>query len=333
MAANLIGLLSRYLLLCAGLILLNFFLPRLLPSDPLAFSSGEGVDVAVPLSVAARAQLRSYYHLDRPLRRQLVSYLGDLSRGDLGQSISRPAPVSDLIGDRLPWTVGLLFGSLGIAAIGGTVAGVVSGWAAGRPRDRFLVSVAGVLVAVPEFLIAIGLLLVFSVGLGWFPLFGGKTSFAEFGEGPAATTRRALDVLRHLTLPAATLVLANTSAFLLLARDTAVGLRHEPWLSVARAKGLAESKVARNHVLPNMVYPLLNFAGLRFGAILGGALVVERIFGVPGLGLLGFEAIRSRDYPVLQALFLLSGLGVLIANFTVDLLQLGLESRRGPRLG
>lgn len=333
MLADLVRLLVRYLLLAAGAVLLNFLLPRLLPGDPLGFSSGEGTDPAVPLSRAARDQIRSYYRLDQPLDRQLASYLGGLGRGDLGWSIARPAPVRDLILDRLPWTLGLLLVSFGLSAVVGTTAGVAAGWRPGRPRDRLLVSVATALAALPEFLLAIGLVLIFAVGLRWFPLFGGETVFAGDGEGAAGFGRRALDIAWHLALPAATLAGAGGSAFVLLARDATVGLRHEPWMTVARAKGLREHQVARRHALPNIALPLLTLTGLRLGGVLGGALVVERVFGVPGLGLLGYEAVRARDYPVLQALFLVSSLGVLAANLLVDLLALRLASRRGRGYG
>ncbi|MDP9365334.1 MAG: ABC transporter permease, partial [Chloroflexota bacterium] len=142
MLAELVRLLVRYLLLAAGAALLNFFLPRLLPGDPLGFVSGEGTDPVVPLSRAARDQLRAYYHLDQPLDHQLTAYLGGLGRGELGWSIARPAPVRDLILDRLPWTLGLLLVSLLLSAVAGTTAGVAAGWRAGRGRDRLLVSVA-----------------------------------------------------------------------------------------------------------------------------------------------------------------------------------------------
>lgn len=329
MLADLLRLLARYLLLAAGVVLLNFFIPRMLPGDPLNFGSGEGTDAAVPLSSGAKDQLRAYYRLDEPLRRQLVSYLGDLARGDLGRSISRPAPVRDLILDRLPWTLSLLLVALLISAIVGTTAGLIAGWRPGRRRDRLLVSTASALAAIPEFLIAIGLLLVFAVALCWFPLFGGRTVFADYDRDLTGTAREALDVVRHLALPAATLVLAGASPFVLVARDATAGLRHEPWLVVARAKGLHERDVARRHALPNVALPLLALFGLRLGAVLGGALVVERVFSVPGLGLLGYQAIRARDYPLLQALFLLSGLGVLAANLLVDVVSLRLEARRG----
>lgn len=329
MPADTVRLLGRYLLLAGGAVLLNFLLPRLLPGDPLRFGAGEGTDAVVPLSGVTREQLRAYYHLDQPFGRQLVSYLGGLGRGDLGVSIARPAPVRDLIVDRLPWTLGLLLGALLLSALLGTAAGIVAGWRPGRPRDRLLVSAAAALAALPEFLLAIALILVFAVGLGWFPLFGGETVLALRGEGVGGFVRRAVDIAWHLALPVATLVAAGGAAFGLLARDLTVGLRHEPWLTVARAKGLPEHRVATRHALPNIALPLLAFAGLRLGGVFGGALVVERMFGLPGVGSLGYDAIRARDYPVLQALFLLSSLGVLAANLLVDLVSLRLEAERG----
>ena len=327
MGTDLGRLLARYLLLGVGVLLLNFFIPRLLPGDPLTFSAGEGTDAAVPLSSVARARVRAYYDLDEPLDRQLVLYLGDLARGDLGWSIARPAPVSDLILDRLPWTLALLLVSLLLSAAVGTTLGLVAGWRPGRLRDRLLVATASALAAIPEFLVAIGLLLAFAVELGWFPLFGGRTAFADRDAGIPGLARRALDVVWHLTLPAVALVLAGSSAFLVLARDATAGVRHAPWLAAARAKGLSERALARRHAMPNIAAPLLAFFGLRLGSVLGGALVIERVFGVPGLGLLGYEAIRARDYPILQAVFLLSSVAVLGANLLVDLASLRLTRR------
>ena len=329
MLPDLIRLVGRYLLLAAGIVLLNFFIPRLLPGDPLSFRSGEGADAAVPLSTTARERLRAYYRLDEPLKRQFAAYLGDLARGDLGRSIARTAPVRDLILDRLPWTLGLLLAALLISTVVGTAAGVVAGWLPGRRRDRLLVSAASAVAAIPEFLIAIGLLLIFAVWFSWFPLFGGRSVFATYVTGFGGTVGQALDVLWHLTLPAATLALAGTAPLLLLTRDATAGLRHAPWLTVARAKGLPERVIARRHALPNVALPLLAYFGLRLGSVLGGALVVERVFSVPGLGLLGYQAILARDYPLLQALFLLAGLGVLAANLLVDVVSLRVGGRRG----
>ena len=333
MHVGLVRLLARYLTLALAVVLLNFFIPRALPGDPLSFGAGDGTDTAVPLPAAARERLRGYYHLDEPLGRQLTLYLGDLRRGDLGRSIARSGSVGGLIADRLPWTLGLLLVSLLVSAAAGTAAGVIAGWVPGRSRDRVLTSLAGGLAAIPEFLIAIGLLATFSARLGWFPLFGGQTVFADRDEGAGGMLRRALDITWHLTLPATALALAGAAAFLLLTREAIAGVRWAPWLTTARAKGLRERDVAMRHALPNVAIPLLTFFGLRLGSVLGGALVIERVFGVPGLGLLGYEAIRARDYPLLQALFLLSSLGVLAVNLLVDVVSLHLVSRRGPGRG
>lgn len=331
MLAGLSRLLVRYALLAAGVVLLNFLIPRLLPGDPLAFGSGEGLDAAAPLSAATRDALRAYYGLDEPLPRQFLSYLDGLRHGDLGWSIAQPAPVNDLILAHLPWTLALLLTSLAIAALAGTAIGMTAGWLPGTMRDRALVSLAGLLAAIPEFLVAIALLLVFAVGLGWFPIFGGSTVFAASDAG--GVVHLVLDIAWHLALPATTLVFVGLAGFALLARDVTAGLRHDAWLSTARAKGLSEGVIARRHALPNAVLPLLTFFGLRLGSVLGGALVVERVYGVPGIGLLGFEATRARDYPLLQALFLLASLGVLAANLVVDVAVLRLALRGGHGRG
>lgn len=324
-----VRLLVRYALLTVTVILLNFLLPRLLPGDPLSFGSGSDMNSAVPLSASAHAQLRAYYHLDEPGMEQFVSYLGDLSHGDLGWAISRPEPVSQLVLDRLPWTIGLVLTSLVISASLGTVLGIVAGWSPERVRGRLLVSVMAAIGAIPDFLIAIGLLLVFAVRLGMFPLMGGQSAFAEYGGGTVGIARAALDIMWHLALPATALVLGGVAAFMLIARDTTAGIRREAWMSVARSKGLHERQIALTHALPNVASPLLTFFGLRLGAVFGGVLVVERVFNVPGLGLLAYQSIQSRDYPVLQALFLLSSLGVLAANLAVELVYIRLERRRG----
>ncbi|MER3485088.1 MAG: hypothetical protein C4345_03025, partial [Chloroflexota bacterium] len=146
-------------------------------------------------------------------------------------------------------------------------------------------------------------------------------------DGIAGTIRHFCDIVWHLTLPAVTLVMAGAPAFVLLARDLTAGMQRQEWLIAARAKGLSEPRLVYRHLLPNIIPPLLTLFGLRLGAIAGGAIVVERVFGIPGLGLLGFEALRARDYPVLQALFLVSGLSVLAANFALEIVHLRLRAR------
>jgi peptide/nickel transport system permease protein len=305
-------LLTRYLLLTTAVVVLNFVLPRALPGDPLSGSAAGGLGgAAAPLSSQQRAQLRAQYHLDQPWPAQFAAYLSALARGDLGWSISRSAPVADLIGERLPWTLALVMSSLLVAAVGGGALGLMLAWRGGGRIDRLLVSVCAGLGAVPEFLVAMVLLLVFALGLGWFPLQGGQSAFAPVESW--------FDRAWHLTLPAFTLVLVQTSAFVLLARAAVRGVRADPYLAVARARGLSEWQVALRHAAPNALLPVLTLFGLRLGAVLGGAVVVERVFGIPGLGQFAFEAVQSRDYPVLQAIFLLASLGMVLANFGVEL--------------
>ncbi|MDQ3693535.1 MAG: ABC transporter permease [Chloroflexota bacterium] len=320
---------ARYIGLTIALVVLNFALPRLLPGDPLDFESATGMNAAVStLTAGARAQLRASYHLDLPLPGQFWAYLQDLSRGDLGWSISQAAPVSDLIGERLPWTLSLMLTALVIAGVGGTLLGLVSAWHGGR-LDHLIVSAASGLAAIPEFLVAIALVLMLSVGLGWFPLHGGRSTFVATPGGAGGALGGLGDIAWHLTLPALTLVLAITASFVLLTRGTVQAILTAPYLATARAKGLAEPAVALRHAFPNALLPVLTLFGLRVGQVLGGAIVVERVFAVPGLGLLAFEAIGARDYPVLQAIFLLGSLGVLLVNLAVDLAYRWLEPRRG----
>jgi peptide/nickel transport system permease protein len=311
-------LLLRYASLVLAVLVLNFLLPRMLPGDPLDLSAPDGLGAsASTLTSDARARLRTTYHLDQPLAGQLVTYLGELTRGDLGWSISRDAPVGQLITDRLPWTLALILTSIVLAAGLGGAVGLVAAWNRGR-ADLWLSSVSTVLAALPEVLVAMALLLLLAIGLRWFPLQGGRSAFAEDGLG---------DVLWHLTLPVLTLALATASGFMLLARASILGVVHEPYLAAARGKGLSETAVALRHAVPNAILPFLTLFAVRVGHVLGGALVVERIFSVPGLGLLAFEAIRGRDYPVLQAIFLVGSLGTLGAMLTLELVYRRLNPR------
>ena len=318
------ALLARYALLVVAVVVLNFALPRLLPGDPLAATADDGLGGAVPaLTSQQLAQLRATYHLDQPLARQFTTYLADLARGDLGWSISRSAPVSKLIAERLPWTLSLVLVAVTMAAAGGIALGAFAAWRGGS-WERAVVGASSALAALPEFLVGMVLLLGLAVGLGWFPLQGGQTLFAPAGQTwPAVLGDRAL----HLALPGATLVVANLAAFVLLSRGAVRGVLAEPYLATARAKGLGERRVALQHALPNALLPVLTMFGMRLGQVLGGAIVVERVFAIPGLGLFAFQAIQTRDYPVLQAVFLIASLGVLLANLLLDLAYRRLERR------
>ncbi len=320
-------LMARYLTLACLLVVLNFLIPRLLPGDPLTASLNGGLDAAAPLSAADRSRLQDYYHLNQPIGQQFAGYVGDLWHGNLGWSISHAHPVSTLIVQRIPWTLGLMLASLLLAAVAGTSAGIAATWFKERRLEQSAVSIAALLAAMPEFLVAIMLLLIFAIGLNWLPLSGGKTVFLQTGPDLTGELARAVDVIKHMILPVLALSLAGAAGFLLIARDATLGARNAAWLSLARAKGLHERQVVTRHLLPNVLLPLLTFFGLRLGAIFGGALVVERVFNLPGLGQLAFQAVQARDYPVLQAVFLLSGLAVLFVNLCLELIYLRVDPR------
>ena len=312
------ALLLRYAALLVTVVVLNFLLPRLLPGDPLDAASSDSTSASAPaLTLAARTQLRAFYHLDEPVTGQFAAYLGDLAHGDLGWSISRGAPVGQLVAERLPWTLGLVLSAVLLASVSGVLLGVVAAWRGGR-LNALISGLATALAGLPEFLVGMGLLLVLSVGLGWLPLYGGRASFGQEAVGAAGL----LDLLWHLALPILTLVLSGAASFTLLTRAAMRDVLTDPCLVTARAKGLSELRVALGHALPNAVPPIAAFLGVRLGHVLGGALVVERVFSIPGLGLLAFDAIRARDYPVLQAVFLLGSLGMLLANLVVDMARL-----------
>jgi peptide/nickel transport system permease protein len=317
------ALFLRYALLAVAVLAINFALPRVLPGDPLQTVSADSLNGAPVLTVQQQEQLRAEFRLDEPESAQFTAYLADLLHGDLGWSISRSAPVAQLIAERLPWTLTLVLTSVVLAAAGGAGLGLFAAWRGGR-WDQLTVSVCTAVGALPEFLVAMVLLLTLALGLGWFPLQGGQTPFAPPGQTLLASLA---DRLSHLALPVLTLVVSQVAGFVLLTRGAIGDVLAEPYLTTARAKGLAEWRVALKHAAPNALFPILTLFGVRLGGVLGGALVVERVFGVPGLGLFAFQAIQARDYPVLQAVFLLASLGVLLANLLLEVAY----RRVGPR--
>jgi peptide/nickel transport system permease protein len=318
-------LVARYVAVALAVIALNFALPRFLPGDPLDQDPSDGSAAATAvLSPQHRTALRASYHLDEPLGAQFGIYLSELLGGDLGWSISRGQAVSNLIGERLPWTLGMVAVALSVATLAGIGLGVLAAWRPGR-LDRGITYASTAVAALPELLVAQVLLLLLSIGAGWFPLQGGRTPFLPAGLGLGGAS---LDVAWHLTLPTLTLTLAGMAGFTLLSRGAVIAVRAEGYVMSARSKGLEERSVALRHALPNAMLPIVTLFGIRLGQMVGATVVVERIFAVPGIGLLGYEALRARDYPVLQGVFLVLCLTVLGANFATELVYRAWEPRR-----
>lgn len=317
--------LARPLIVLGALLLLNFALPRLLPGDPVGtLQAGGGQDTPVVLGPEARAQLLRYYGLDRPLPEQFGRYLLATVRGDLGFSIQFNQPVGLLVLHRAGWTLFLASGALLVAATLGWLLGLLAAWRARSPWSAALGLAALLVGGLPEFVLGLALLLLFAVAWPLFPARGALSPFQDCGGGNLAGC--AADAARHAVLPGLTLVLAHLPAFLLLARGAVLQELRQGYVVVARAKGLSGPQIALRHVARNAATPLLAYLGVRVGLLLGGVVVVETLFAYPGLGQLTFLAVAARDYPLLQALFLLFGLAILAAGLASDLLQ----ARIGP---
>ncbi|BFT74277.1 ABC transporter permease [Paenibacillus sp. P36] len=312
-----------YLLVLVFVIVLNFWLPRLLPGGPIESIAGGGEDGAVFLTEAQKTAMQQYYHLDASLGAQFVAYMKGLFTFDFGSSILYKAPVYDIILERLPWTLFILGIASLCSIVIGLLAGLYSAWRYPGKTDRSLfLSMLG-LSTIPEFLIGMVLLIAMAVKVKWFPLSGAKTAFMRSD----LWLDHALDIARHAVLPAFTLTLGSVASIYLLMRNEAVRVRHEPYIEFASAKGIRTSGILFRHIARNAALPLVTLIIIRMGALMAGSILVETVFAYPGVGKLLQEAILGRDYPLLHGLFLMMTLIVLLLNWIADLIYPYLDPR------
>jgi peptide/nickel transport system permease protein len=257
-----------------------------------------------PATADTIAAIQARYHLDDPVTVQYLRWFGDVLRGDLGTSIRTGAPVADLLGDRLPLTLALTgYGTL-LAAVAGIPLGVLGALRRGRVTDRLVVTAGVVGLSAPPFAVGLLLLVVFALGLGWFPVYG-------TGEGLAGT-------LRHLTLPAAALAIGAVGMLVRFSRAALVRELDQDYVVFARARGLP-GPVVLGYALRNSLVPVLTAAGLIVTGMLAGTVLVEVTFALPGLGSLLVDSVTFKDVPVVQALALLLTLLIAAVNLLVDL--------------
>jgi len=304
--------LLHYLLVFAFTLALNFSLPRLMPGSPMQLLAGEDVGL---LSQAEREEIMVRHGLDQPLWRQFVIYLRQLSAGDLGYSYRQSRPVSEIVRERLPWTLLLTGSALFLSAFIGMICGALAAWRRGRFSDIGVLSLFIFLDSMPSFWLGMILVAVFGSTLRWFPVFGAQSPFAGY-TGWAAVA----DVLHHLVLPLTTLTLVTVAGLFLTMRYSTLEVLGEQYISVAQAKGLPERLIIFRHLLRKALLPSITLFMLNLGFVVSGATVVETVFTWPGLGRLTFEAVMQRDYPVLQAAFMLVTVSVIAANLVTDLL-------------
>ncbi len=301
---------------------LNFFLPRLMPGDPATalFARFRG-----RLAPEAMLALRETFGLtDAPLLVQYVTYLGHVLRGDFGISIAYfPSPVSQVIGNGLVWTVFLAGTALVMSFAIGTLLGVVAAWQRRGWLDTWLPSTLVFIGAFPYFWLAMLALYVLGFTLRWFPL------GHAYGDDltPGFNFTFLADVVRHAALPIGTVVLATLGGWLLSMRNTMIAVLGSDYVNLARAKGLAPSRVMLRYAARNALLPSVTGFGMALGFVLGGSLLTEIVFSYPGQGYLLVQAVRNQDYPLMQGIFLVITLAVLGANWLVDLALLWLDPR------
>jgi peptide/nickel transport system permease protein len=297
---------------------LNFVVLKMAPGDlvdVLAGESGAGDE-------AYLKNLRALYGLDQSVLFQLIHYLLGIARFNLGFSFRYNLPVIDLIFSRFPATLLLMLTSLSLALAGGIVLGVTAARRPGSAKDTFISVLSLLAYSTPLFWAGLMLIVLFSVKLGWLPSGGIRT----VGDDPNVLGVIA-DVLRHLTLPTVTLALFYMATYTRLMRASMLEVFGMDFVRTAKAKGLSDGQVAYRHVLGNSILPLVSLFGVQIGSILGGTVVVEVVFGWPGLGTLALDALTQRDINLLMGILFLSSVLVVSVNLAVDLLYAWLDPR------
>lgn len=289
---------------------LVFFLTRLAPGDPAALMLG---DQATAEDIA---KLRAAYGLDKPLVVQFVLWLKEVASGNLGHSIFLQRAVTQALLERAEPTFFLAMFSLAIAAAIGVPAGIASAVWRGRPVDQAVSGLAMLAANIPSFWLGLIFIQLFAVKLGWFPVAG-------YGSPEASLTER----LQHLLLPSAVLGVVNSALITRFTRASMLDILSADFLRTARAKGLSERRVLLEHAFRNILVPVITVLGLTLALLIGGAIVTETVFGLPGVGNLVVSAVLRRDYPVIQgALLAVAAIYVLI-NLLIDLIYTLVDPR------
>lgn len=300
--------------LLLGVSLVLFVMVDVLPGDPVSVIFGK--NPMIPPDPAVVAQMRAHYGLDEPIFARYVHFVGNLVRGDLGVSIMMRRPVVSIIAEHLPATIGLALASVFVAVLIAIPLGTIAAVHQNTWWDHATQVGALLGVSMPNFWLALVLMMYFSVNLRWFPLFG--TGSWEYG---------VWDVLSHLILPAITLGTSLAALLTRLTRASVGEVLRQEHVRTAQAKGLSRWRLVVRHGLRNATVPILTVIGLQFGYLLGGSVIVETIFSWPGMGRVAIDAIWDRDLPVIQGAVLTFTLLFIVTNLLVDLVYAYLDPR------
>jgi peptide/nickel transport system permease protein len=287
-----------------------FFLIHLIPGDPVAVILGPEAN-AEQIEDARRA-----LGLDRPLPEQLVRFYARLLRGDLGRSYYLERPVTTALLERAEPTLVLMASALVVAVLIGVPSGIVAGAYPGSGWDRVLMTAALLGVCVPGFWLSLNFIYLFAVRLGWLPVAGYASVFSD----PVAA-------FRHMLLPAVSLGFSQSALIARIARSCMIEVLRQDYIRTARAKGLGERSVVYLHAFRNALVPVVTVIGITMAILIGGAVVTEIVFNIPGLGRLIISAILRRDYPVVQGVVLVTAAAYMLINLVVDMVYAFIDPR------
>ena len=296
----------------------NFALFRILPGDPARLLLPKGAWQA-----SAIAEQRAAFHLDHPMWAQFGYYLVDTVQLKFGNSFHEQRPVVDVVWQRVPPTLLLVGTGTILAILIGIPTGTYAGWKREGWFDTTSTTASMVLYSTPTLWVGLLLIMVFSVKLGWFPIGRMNDPGAQY-TGWFDHTKA---VLNHLILPATTFALVYIGQYHTIMRTSLSGVRNEDFVQTARAKGLSDSSVLWKHVVPNALLPTTTVIMMNLGFVMSGAILTETVFNWPGIGLLSYQAMMNLDYPVMQAVFLLSAVAVIVANLVADVMYYYLDPR------
>ena len=302
MVRLLVQRLAQAALILLGVSAITFVLLYALPADPARMIAGRSATAQTVINI------RHQLGLDQPLLVQFWTYLSGLFHGNLGRSYAQKTEVATLIAARIPATLALMAAGIVVEVVLGLTLGVIAALRRGGFVDRTVMAMAFVGVSAPQFVVALLLLYVFAVTLGWFPMSG-------FG------------TMAHLVLPAATLGILGAGWYARMVRSAMIDVLAQDYVRTAHAKGLSMRRVVFRHALPNALLPIIAMIGIDIGQFMGGIVVVEAVYGWPGIGQLAWQAIQQVDIPIIMGVTLVSALAIVLGNLLADLVAPFIDPR------
>jgi peptide/nickel transport system permease protein len=312
-------------------ITLTFWLIRLMPGNPIDLKIDELTREGAITYDEAKVMASSLFRIDltRPIQDQYVEYMGDVLRGDLGSSfLSAGTPVTSIILSVLPWTLFAVGTGVFLAFLVGIGLGILAAYRRGGVADGSITTVGSIVSSVPNYLVALLIILVLGVQLRWLPITRMRGAFSP-GVEPGFTPEFIGDVLFHAALPISVFFLATIGHWILSMRGSTLAALEEDYVNAARARGIGDARIATAYVGRNAILPLVSQLAIAAGASVGGAVFIEQVFVYQGMGLRLVKAIDQRDYPIMQGIVLVTTVAIVAANLIADLVY----SRLDPRIG